>query len=263
MYQTFSVSTVDVDKATKQILVAFTNDVEPASINHNTVYVSTGSNGDTVKIKWSLEGTFLTIDILNDIEPNQSYFLFITTDVVNILGEHLSQRLKQEFIIENDVRNSCEIISPVNYEYIPDNIINISLQENKYDESSVILNTFYLQVSSDHLFENIINDIIIQDKSDITISLNTAGQVYIRARVQKDEGQYGSWSKVVVVNLEAPETKNNNDTYEDIAPIFKQEIGIISEPEQGETPKSFIIEFDCELDEKSIDDAILVLKRSI
>ena len=114
MYQTFSVSTVDVDKATKQILVAFTNDVEPASINHNTVYISTGPNGDTVKIKWNLEGTFLTIDILNDIEPNKSYFLFITTDVVNILGEHLSQRLKQEFIIENDVRNSCEIISPVN-----------------------------------------------------------------------------------------------------------------------------------------------------
>ena len=137
------------------------------------------------------------------------------------------------------------------------------MQENKYDESSVILNTFYLQVSSDHLFENIINDIIIQDKSNIAISLNTAGQVYIRARVQKDNGQYGSWSKVVVVNLEVPETKNNDDTYEDIAPIFKQEIGIISEPEQGETPKSFIIEFDCELDEKSIDDAILVLKRSI
>ena len=43
----------------------------------------------------------------------------------------------------------------------------------------------------------------------------------------------------------------------------QQEIEIISEPEQGETPKSFIIEFDCELDEKSIVDAILVLKRSI
>ena len=92
MYQTFSVSTVDIDKATKQILVAFTNDVEPASVNHNTIYVSTGSNGDIVKIKWSIEGVFLTIDILDEIEPNKSYFLFITTDVVNILGEHLSQR---------------------------------------------------------------------------------------------------------------------------------------------------------------------------
>lgn len=262
MYQTFSVSTVDIDKATKQILVAFTNDVEPASVNHNTIYVSTGSNGDIVKIKWSIEGVFLTIDILDEIEPNKSYFLFITTDVVNILGEHLAQRLKQEFIIENNIRNSCEILSPVNYEYIPDSIINISLQENQYDENSITLNSFYVQISTDHLFENIVNDIAIQDKNSIAISMDVAGQVYIRARVQKDKEQYGSWSKVVVINLEAQETKND-DIYDDISPIFKQEIEIISEPEQGETPKSFIIEFDCELDEKSIDDAILVLKRSI
>lgn len=262
MYQTFSVSTVDIDKATKQILVAFTNDVEPASVNHNTIYVSTGSNGDIVKIKWSIEGVFLTIDILDEIEPNKSYFLFITTDVVNILGEHLTQRLKQEFIIENNIRNSCEILSPVNYEYISDSIVNISLQENQYDENSITLNSFYVQISTDHLFENIINDITIQDKNSIAISIDVAGQVYIRARVQKDKEQYGSWSKVVVINLEAQETKND-DIYDDISPIFKQEIEIISEPEQGETPKSFIIEFDCELDEKSIDDAILVLKRSI
>ena len=162
MYQTFSVSTVDVDKATKQILVAFTNDVEPASINHNTVYISTGPNGDTVKIKWNLEGTFLTIDILNDIEPNKSYFLFITTDVVNILGEHLSQRLKQEFIIENDVRNSCEIISPVNYEYIPDNIINISLllpyilKKNSQREKSLWLLMLLLARYSSYLYYLII-----------------------------------------------------------------------------------------------------------
>ena len=253
MYQTFSVSTVDIDKATKQILVAFTNDIEPASVNHNTIYVSTGSNGDIVKIKWSIEGVFLTIDILDEIEPNKSYFLFITTDVVNILGE---------FIIENNIRNSCEILSPVNYEYISDSIVNISLQENQYDENSITLNSFYVQISTDHLFENIINDITIQDKNSIAISVDVAGQVYIRARVQKDKEQYGSWSKVVVINLEAQETKND-DIYDDISPIFKQEIEIISEPEQGETPKSFIIEFDCELDEKSNDDAILVLKRSI
>ena len=59
---------------------------------------------------------------------------------------------------------------------------------------------------------------------------------------------------------------NDNDKKDvviDNDPIFYQDIEIISEPEQGETPKSFVIEFDTEIDERTIEDSILLLKRKI
>lgn len=261
MYQEFSVTTIDIDKATKRIAIGFTNEIDPDSINPKTLYVSTGDNGDVVKIKWMVEGYTLYVDIAEEITPNLSYYLFITTDVLNAMGENLSSRCKQEFIIKTDVRNSCEILSPVYDEQFDSNDVPISLSEILYSDTSTKENSFFVQVSSDWMFENIVTESFFIDRNSAKIHIDKTGQIFIRARVQKDEENYGEWSAPVSIYMGSSEDDSNTDIDEE--PIFFQELEIISSPEQGETPRSFIIEFDSEVDEKSIEDAILILKRGI
>lgn len=260
MYQDFSVSTIDIDKATKRIAIGFTNEIDPDSINPKTLYVSTGDNGDVVKIKWQVEGYILYVDIVEEIVPNLSYYLFITTDVLNAMGENLANRCKQEFIVKTDVRNSCEILSPVYDEKFDDCDVTVTLSEILYSDASKQENSFYVQVSSDWMFENIVTESAFTNRNTAKIHVDKTGQIFIRARVQKDEENYGEWSAPVSIYMD-----NDNDLSfdEDEEPIFFQELEIISSPEQGETPRSFIIEFDSEIDEKSIEDAILILKRRI
>lgn len=261
MYQEFSVTTIDIDKATKRIAIGFTNEIDPDSINPKTLYISTGDNGDVVKIKWKVEGYTLYVDVVEEITPNLSYYLFITTDVLNAMGENLVNRCKQEFIIETDVRNSCEILSPVYDEKFDTNDVTISLSEILYSDESQKENSFYVQVSSDWMFENIVTESVFTDRSSAKVHVDKTGQIFIRARVQKDEENYGEWSAPVSIYMGSDEDDSTDDTDDD--PIFFRELEIISAPEQGETPRSFIIEFDSEVDEKSIENAILILKRRI
>lgn len=261
MYQEFSVSTIDIDKATKRIAIGFTNEIDPDSINPKTLYVSTGDNGDVVKIKWKVEGYTLYVDIADEIVPNLSYYLFITTDVLNAMGENLTNRCKQEFIIKTDVRNSCEILSPIYDEKFEANDVAIALSEILYSDESARENSFYVQASSDWMFENIVTESIFTDRSSAKVHIDKTGQIFIRARVQKDKENYGEWSAPVSIYIGSNEDDSTDDIDED--PIFYRELEIISSPEQGETPKSFIIEFDSEVDEKSIENAILILKRRI
>ena len=261
MYQEFSVTTIDIDKATKRIAVGFTNEIDPDSINPKTLYISTGDNGDVVKIRWSVEGHALYVDIVDEIVPNLSYYLFITTDVLNAMGENLTNRCKQEFVIKTDVRNSCEILSPIYDEKFDVNDITITLAELLYSDESNEENSFYVQVSSDWMFENIVTESTFTDRNSAKVHVDKTGQIFIRARVQKDKENYGEWSAPVSIYIGSDENSYTDDIDDD--PIFFQELEIISSPEQGETPKSFIIEFDSEVDEKSIENAILILKRRI
>lgn len=260
MYQEFTVTSVDINKATKHISVGFSNDVDPDSITPKTLYISTGDNGDVVKIKWSVDGYVLTIDVLDEIIPNIEYYLIITTDVINAMGDNLKNRLKQKFVYESTVRNRCKILSPVQNEEFDKNEVEFKLDEILNNDDSDFINSFYIQIAKDWLFENIITDPKLVNRDSVKLNINFNGQVYARARIQQDENNYGEWSESIVICI------NDNDkkyVVIDNDPIFYQDIEIISEPEQGETPKSFIIEFDTEIDERTIEDSILLLKRKI
>lgn len=258
MYQEFTVTSVDINKATKRISVGFSNDIDPDSLTPKTVYVSTGDNGDVVKIRWSIDGYVLIIDMLDEIVPNIEYYLIITTDVINAMGDNLKNRLKQKFVYESTVRNKCKILSPVQNEEFDKNEVEIKLDEVLNNDDSDFINSFYIQIAKDWLFENIITDPKLIQRDSVKLNINFNGQVYIRSRVQQDDNNYGEWSKSIVISL-----NDDDDITQEYDPIFYQDIEIISEPEQGETPKSFIIEFDTEIDEKTIEDSILLLKRKI
>lgn len=261
MFQEFTVTAIDINKATKRISVGFSNDIDPDSLNPKTLYISTGDNGDVVKIKWSVDGYVLIVDILDEIVPNLEYYLFITTDVTNAMGEKLKTRVKQSFIYESSVRNRCRILSPVQNEEFSKNDIEIRLDEVLNTDDSDLVNCFRVQIAKDWLFENIIASPNLVQRDTVTLNIKSSGQVYIRARVESNEKNYGVWSDTIVIDING---EDDEDTSEDgEGPVFYQDIEIISEPEQGETPKSFIIEFDSEIDEKVIEDSVLLLKRKI
>ena len=49
MYQEFTVTSVDINKATKHISVGFSNDVDPDSITPKSLYISARDNCAVVK----------------------------------------------------------------------------------------------------------------------------------------------------------------------------------------------------------------------
>lgn len=261
MFQEFTVTTIDINKATKRISIGFSNDIDPESLNPKTLYVSAGDNGDVVKIKWSVDGYVLIVDILDEIIPNLEYYLFITTDITNAMGEKLKTRVKQGFAYESSVRNKCKILSPVQNEEFYRNDIEIRLDEILNNDDSDFVNCFKVQVAKDWLFENIITSSSLSQRDTVVLHVKSSGQIYIRARVESDEKNYGEWSDTIVIDINSEDDDIPDDN--DDGPIFYQDIEIISEPEQGETPKSFIIEFDSEIDEKTIEDSVLLLKRKI
>ena len=172
MYQEFTVTSVDINKATKHISVGFSNDVDPDSITPKTLYISTGDNGDVVKIKWSVDGYVLTIDVLDEIIPNIEYYLIITTDVINAMGDNLKSRLKQKFVYESTVRNRCKILSPVQNEEFDKNEVEFKLDEILNNDDSDFINSFYIQIAKDWLFENIITDPKLVNRDSVKLNIN-------------------------------------------------------------------------------------------
>ena len=74
------------------------------------------------------------------------------------------------------------------------------------------------------------------------------------------ENDYGNWSEPVTFTFTNPIQKDEED--DDI--IFVKDLELISKACDGTTPKSFILEFDQELDPDSIDiDDIILLRRGL
>ena len=270
MYQKFTATNFDIDKPTKNIYLSFSHDINEDTITKSSLYIE-DADGEMLDRTITVDGLNVIIHIDGEIKPNVEYTMYATRGIESALGQKLSYRINKKFIFDTTVRSSVRIISPSNFEET-DDTVNIEWEEC-VDSENQRVNKFYIEISDDHLFENIIVDTKVSNKNKIKLSgLKKPGQHFIRIRTQTNEEDYGAWSDIVTFiykdgtqDISAPNneddiTPSDNDDYI----IYQKELEVLIEPEQGETPSSFIIEFSSPIDPESIcEDNIFLVQRRI
>ena len=262
MYQKFTVTTVDIDKIQKLLHINFSFDVDEDTITNQSVYV-TDEKGDVINTKLSVEGTKLILSFTGNIKLNTPYFLVITKDVLSALGTNIYHAVKHEFQFKTECRSLVKILSPAEFEEMKDTI-HLEWKESAQKRAD-LCNHFRIQISDTHLFENILAESEVHDKTSVDIiDIKESKQYYVRIRAEKNQDDFGMWSAPVTFTLTRSNAAVNNPFMdEEEEPIYERPLEVLTLPEQGETPASFVFEFDGELDPKTIEENIVILQRTI
>lgn len=255
MHYEFTINEIKLDLRTKTISVDFAFDIDPDTITTESIQIRNRANGNYEEYDYKIDGHTLYITLVNWPEPNQDYILRIE-GLQSILGDQLTNAIRKKIVFNSAICSTITIISPSLNELINDNI-NIKWEENIADTTHKAINSYYLEISDDAHFHNIVLETTIKEKKNITLDLLDSGQYFLRIRAQKDE-DYGLWSEPITFLTERQ--SNINSKPNDNEPIFIRPMSLISQPKNGETPTSFMFEFDCAIDSDFLDNIVVIRK---
>jgi len=261
MVREFKISAIDVEMQNKSIIVAFTMDIDPLTINDANIRVYSKASRNDVEYVSKLDGKILTLELIDWPEPNSEYVLIIQ-QLKSVIGDDLVSGIRRKVIFESSICSKLEITYPAYTEVITD--LKVAWKEVLASEAHEYVSSYYIEISSENAFHNILKKVLVVDRNEVDLSELPNGQYYVRGRVQKDN-EYGAWSEVItfIISDKAAKPEPIFDSGEDEEDdIYVPTINIIATPQNGETPESILIEFDCEIDPDSVED-ILVIRRSI
>lgn len=258
MYQKFSIVFISADLIEKRIAIEFTHDVDGDTVTLDTLTLLEKESSRIVDVRIHTKRNFVYLELLDWPNPNTEYMLLIQKGIKSIVNDELPDSLQRSIYFKSEVTSAVEVRSPSDYEEI--NELFISWVEKRTVPSENLVNSYYIEIAKDNAFYNIIQKTEVHDRNDITLSLLPPGQYYLRIRAQKN-GHYGRWSDTVTFVVKEESRKPPDSNFDD-GPIFEEELEVVMTPVNGETPKSFIIEFNEEIDPESIEN-IIVTRRSI
>ena len=200
LYNQFCITEIVPDLKTCSIIIRTNFKIDPSSVNLKTVSLYDYDSGDRTLVDYVLrtDGKNIIIE-LKDVPSYETKFFLKVSDIYDALNRKLNYAYNNYIVFTNDVLTSINIISPGYRESFTTNTIDMKLQiVDPIEEGSYVI-----QVSADNAFYNIISTIIfgVTDEAitDNTITFKTTieheGQVFIRARAEKDEQTVGRWSE--------------------------------------------------------------------
>lgn len=265
MYQSFSIISVEPKFADKQIVIHASFDIDPASANDSTIRLFSKKDRTDVNIQYRIDQKVMTILLEEDIVPNTEYILRINNGLKNILGDGLSSGIRRSITFKSEVEEMPYILSPSEYEEVTD--LRVRLAVTKESDSATLQDDkmYFIQISRDVLFIDVVTE-TTTDQNEINLKDLIAGQYYIRARVEKivkGNKEVGRWSEVVTfISMNETVSEPGQDTPDVDEPEYFEEVYIVNQPSNGETPETILIEFSGEIDPDSIDN-IIVIRRDI
>lgn len=254
MQYEFTINEIVAEMQTKTISINFAYDIDPASINESTIQLKKRGTTELVDYQAKVEGRVVKLVLINWPDPNQEYILRIEK-LKNILGIELTNAVKKRIIFESSICSTINILSPSFNEKIND--IYIKWEEVLQNPNQELINSYLIEISTEANFYNIVKSSYVQNKTEITFDSLELGQYFLRARVQKDES-YGFWSETI--SFIVGEKKINNQSIDSIEPIYIKPIQLTCLPNNGETPESFIFEFDTPINSDFLDNIIVIRK---
>lgn len=259
MYQSLSIVAIETLYADKQIILSTSFDVDPSSVNEDTIKVFSIFNGNDVNTLFNVVGKEIIITIDENIVPNTDYIIR-ATGIKNVLGETMRAGIRRKIVFKSSVREIPVIVSPSNYEEITD--LKVTLKAILEDKEYEVLEnkSYFIQIARDVAFIDIILE-STSNEANVNLKDLKAGQYYIRARIESydnNQKEYGKWSEVsTFISL-----AKKNEVIDEDAPVFIEEVTLIDKPVNGETPNSILLEFSEEIDSDFIDN-IVVIRRDI
>lgn len=249
MYQDFSVTTIIPSWQDNAVYINFSMEVHPDTINDVNIRLTDGATGSQLGCSFEISGR--VVKMILDTFPtlNIEYILSVNRQVKNVLGDSLSSSAQKRVVFKPEITSKLKITYPAYDEVIKN--LAVKWEEILQEPNVNPIGSYYIEISTDVLFYNIVKKTTVFTATEIDISDVPNNQYYVRGRVEKD-GRYGVWSEVITFivgdepSLPGPIVDPGVHDPDD-SPIYDSGVRILVSPEQGETPESFIIEFDKEI----------------
>lgn len=252
MFKKFHLSSITPLALEKRIDLKFNFDVEETSVKNDSFNVIT-LDGDHINFNVSIVGNEVSLILDDWPKPETVYQVIVEKEIKSISGVTLDSSIRRKITFESEITSKVTIKSPYNFEKLDELCFEFNDSEN--------INSYYVELGHENRFYNLIysGNIYSNKISPIIYDLEP-GQYYFRARVQ-NSSQYGPWSEIVTFiykdvcdcdEIEEVSEKHQipevdyGDSYASID--IEDTLEILSLPENGKTPKTFVIEFDRDLD---------------
>ena len=248
MYQSFSILSIDKNCIDNTIEIIANFDIDPKSLNEQTVQLYNKSTKGFVNTDFKINGTNITVLIKDEIILNSEYIVNVT-GIKTVTGMELSSGLRRSVIFTSSIKEETVIVTPINNEEI--NNLKVTLKAVLDDKEYFNLeNKFYhIQIADDVAFINIIQETKTNNSENV-LRIEKSDQYFIRARVETNN-DFGKWSQISSFYF------INNNNKENDEPIIINDFTLIERPQNGETPESIILKFSDNIDQDCFDKIIV------
>lgn len=262
MYNKFCVTALDFSALKKTISIKFNKDIDEDTVIGGAVKLSS-VDGKALNFKTEVVDEEIILYLDSWPDTSSEYNLVLDKSVSDIAGNTLASIFRKKIKFPAEITAVTTIKYPYNFQKL--DALELSLSNTDS------ISEYYVEIADNNNFYDCIYESeIYTDRLMLDIPTMKAGQYYIRARRQEN-GNYGPWSKVVTfiykyvcdddepkpdgpsADAEMPgawDKLYSNEEEKNTTPIvdIEDELEVIMHPESGETPFSFLFEFDKELD---------------
>ena len=250
----FSIIGIETSLLEKKIIVDFNKDIDPISINKNTIELVNRNLRQIVEAEYEVVDKQIFVTLIDEPIVNEEYILNIKASVSAIAGDLLNAAISQKIVFESVIQNTVIITAPIDHELVED--IYLEWKETKENNSLPDVNQYLIEIADDNTFFNTKIRSKVKDRHEIKLSDGLSnGQYYARVRIQNDS-DYGRWSEPITFVLKKKEPEDEI--------IFEEDFEILNQSENGIEMNYFLFEFDAEIDANLFDkDNITIIRRDI
>ncbi|WP_025115891.1 hypothetical protein [Lysinibacillus fusiformis] len=251
MYREFGIVGIFTNLVERTIKVEFTLDIDPDSASLDSLVLCDKETSRIILADIKVSKKVITMYLQEWPEAEKQYLLRIQSGIRSIVEDVLSESLLKEIVFKSEVLSTVNVLSPSNHEVL--NELHFMWEEISVDgKNENLVSSYFLQIAKENTFYNVVHETEVVGKQEIRITDIDEGQYYLRVRAQKN-GTYGRWSKVI--SFLVRQAKDKTASYE-------EQLRIILAPVNGETPSSFVFQFDEDID-TDIMPSIVVKRRLI
>lgn len=204
MYKEFALVDMEVNPTEKQIKLFFTGNVDPDTINSDTIAMVHAESQKIHRLKFRTSKKVVIITVLDEINPGEEYRLDINKTIKDIVGANLQSSLIRHVYFNTNIYSNVRILSPANHELV-DGTFMCEWQEILRDKRRKPILEYRLQIADNINFNPIEIDTVVVNKQRIGFpKLKNQQQYYIRIRVESGN-EFGKWSDVATFTYDGPE----------------------------------------------------------
>ena len=204
MYKEFALVDMEVNPTEKQIKLFFTGNVDPDTINSDTIAMVHAESQKIHRLKFRTSKKVVIITVLDEINPGEEYRLDINKTIKDIVGAKLQSSLIRHVYFNTNIYSNVRILSPANHELV-DGTFMCEWQEILRDKRRKPILEYRLQIADNINFNPIEIDTVVVNKQRIGFpKLKNQQQYYIRIRVESGK-EFGKWSHVATFTYDGPE----------------------------------------------------------
>lgn len=204
MYKEFALVDMEVNPTEKQIKLFFTGNVDPDTINSDTIAMVHAESQKIHRLKFRTSKKIAIITVLDEINPGEEYRLDINKTIKDIVGAKLQSSLIRHVYFNTNIYSNVRILSPANHELV-DGTFMCEWQEILRDKRRKPILEYRLQIADNINFNPIEIDTVVVNKQRIGFpKLKNQQQYYIRIRVESGN-EFGKWSDVATFTYDGPE----------------------------------------------------------